>query len=255
MQFPSAALLLAFFLALVSSGAQAGVGERAGEVASAWKGWYVVERTQYYSLDDQNYCWYDDGWQGPGWYWCGYESDVGAGWGGPYGWNGWGGGHRVRRHGAHGIGVWRPGAPNHVRGAGVAVTAPGLRRGATAYGHFGAGSAGWRRPGAGGPSGYPGPQGGGVPSFHGVPGGGGVHGFGAPASPGLQAGGAPAFHGAAGGAGFHGFGAPASPGFQGGGAQGFHGFGGGGLQGFGGAGGSHGGGGAFSVGGRGGGHR
>ena len=67
MQFPSAALLLAIFLALVSSGAQAGVGERAGEAAPASKGWPAFQRTQYYSFDNQNYCWYNDGWQGPGW--------------------------------------------------------------------------------------------------------------------------------------------------------------------------------------------
>lgn len=48
-------------------------------------------------FDDQNYCWYDDGWQCPGWYWCGYAWDDGIGWGGGYGWNGWrGGGSRNR---------------------------------------------------------------------------------------------------------------------------------------------------------------
>ena len=48
-------------------------------------------------FDDQNYCWYDDGWQGPGWYWCGYAWDEGVGWGGGYGWNGWRGGLAQRR--------------------------------------------------------------------------------------------------------------------------------------------------------------
>jgi hypothetical protein len=36
-----------------------------------------------------DYCWYPDGWRGPGWYWCGYAYRVGLGWGGPVGWNGW----------------------------------------------------------------------------------------------------------------------------------------------------------------------
>jgi hypothetical protein len=36
-----------------------------------------------------DYCWYDDGWQGAGWYWCGYGSRQGYGWGGGEGFNGW----------------------------------------------------------------------------------------------------------------------------------------------------------------------
>jgi hypothetical protein len=35
------------------------------------------------------YCWYRYGWAGPGWYWCGYGTRAGLGWGGAYGWNGW----------------------------------------------------------------------------------------------------------------------------------------------------------------------
>ena len=31
----------------------------------------VVETVQFVWLGHE-YCWYDDGWQGPGWYWCGY---------------------------------------------------------------------------------------------------------------------------------------------------------------------------------------
>jgi hypothetical protein len=36
----------------------------------------------------RNYCWYDDGWRGPGWYWCGYAYRQGLGWGGGDGWQG-----------------------------------------------------------------------------------------------------------------------------------------------------------------------
>jgi hypothetical protein len=46
-----------------------------------------------YVFGGRNYCWYDAGWQGPGYYWCGYAWRGGYGWGGAYGWNGWGGGH------------------------------------------------------------------------------------------------------------------------------------------------------------------
>jgi hypothetical protein len=35
------------------------------------------------------YCWYDDGWRGPGFYRCGFRLRTGLGWGGPAGWHGW----------------------------------------------------------------------------------------------------------------------------------------------------------------------
>jgi hypothetical protein len=35
------------------------------------------------------HCWYDAGWKGPGWYWCGYAKSEGKGWGGPEGFQGW----------------------------------------------------------------------------------------------------------------------------------------------------------------------
>ena len=41
----------------------------------------------------RNYCWYDGGWRGPGFYWCGYAWRSGLGWGGGYGWRGWRAGH------------------------------------------------------------------------------------------------------------------------------------------------------------------
>jgi hypothetical protein len=37
----------------------------------------------------KRYCFYDDGWHGPGWYWCGYRHRHGLGWGGERGWQGW----------------------------------------------------------------------------------------------------------------------------------------------------------------------
>jgi hypothetical protein len=41
----------------------------------------------------RRYCWYDDGWQGSGWYWCGYPWRLRLG----GGWNGWRGGQREGR--------------------------------------------------------------------------------------------------------------------------------------------------------------
>jgi hypothetical protein len=42
-----------------------------------------------YSWGGHPYCWYYNGWHGPGWYRCGYPWRTGYGWGGVWGWNGW----------------------------------------------------------------------------------------------------------------------------------------------------------------------
>ena len=75
-----------------------------------------IEKTQYV-WGGRNYCWYDNGWRGPGWYWCGYAWRSGLGWGGGFGWRGWswhsgrywsrsghwrGGGHHGGWHGGGG---------------------------------------------------------------------------------------------------------------------------------------------------------
>jgi hypothetical protein len=57
-----------------------------------------VEQAQFFFLG-HNFCWYDDGWQGPGWYWCGYAWNNGYGWGGGEGWHSWNHGQR---------GIYRP---------------------------------------------------------------------------------------------------------------------------------------------------
>src|ERR1700694_458594 len=49
----------------------------------------IVEKAQVLGWDGRRYCWYDDGWQGPGFYWCGYAWRQGFGWGGGSGWDGW----------------------------------------------------------------------------------------------------------------------------------------------------------------------
>jgi hypothetical protein len=61
----------------------------------------IIEATRMWN--DQSYCWYDEGWNGAGWYQCGYAKRRGYGWGGPMGWHGWGmgmGRHHMsgRRH-------------------------------------------------------------------------------------------------------------------------------------------------------------
>lgn len=55
-------------------------------------------------FNGRNYCFYLDGWRGPGWYWCGFARRRGLGWGGPQGWHGWRGGQHPRHR-----------RPGHVR--------------------------------------------------------------------------------------------------------------------------------------------
>ena len=69
-----------------------------------------IEQAQFF-FGGRNYCWYDDGWHGPGYYWCGYAFRRGLGWGGGEGWRGWhrGGGHAGGGH----VIVVRPGGDHH----------------------------------------------------------------------------------------------------------------------------------------------
>jgi len=54
---------------------------------------------EYYWFEGHRYCWYDIGWRGPGWYWCGYGLNNGIGWGGPIGWHFWYHfGHNILNH-------------------------------------------------------------------------------------------------------------------------------------------------------------
>jgi len=52
-----------------------------------------------YVFNGHQYCWYDDGWNGPGWYWCDYAWYRGYGWGGGEGWRGWDRDRWERGHG------------------------------------------------------------------------------------------------------------------------------------------------------------
>jgi hypothetical protein len=73
-----------------------------------------------------SYCWYDAGWRGSGFYWCGYAMRRGYGWGGGEGWRGW-------NRGGRGGGGGRAGF-NGARYGGHAATVGGARgRGAQAH--------------------------------------------------------------------------------------------------------------------------
>jgi hypothetical protein len=53
-----------------------------------------------YVHEGHRYCFYFNGWHGPGWYRCGFAFRRGLGWGGVYGWNSWNYGPYERRYGS-----------------------------------------------------------------------------------------------------------------------------------------------------------
>ncbi len=92
-----------------------------------------------YVYGGRRYCWYDDGWNGPGFYVCGQYLTRGIGWGGAAGWRGWRGGAVYRGGVARGGAVYRGGRA-------------GVHRGGAA--HFRGGAARGGRVGAGGRGGF-----------------------------------------------------------------------------------------------------
>ena len=55
----------------------------------------MLLKAQFY-WGGRHFCFYENGWNGPGFYWCGYAWRHGWGWGGPVGWHGWGRGYGHR---------------------------------------------------------------------------------------------------------------------------------------------------------------
>ena len=89
--------------ATLAATAQATPLSLTGQLGTVAAGLNPVEQAQFI-LGGRHYCFYLDGWHGPGFYWCGYAFRRGYGWGGPEGWHGWsrgGGGHGPIR-GGHG---------------------------------------------------------------------------------------------------------------------------------------------------------
>jgi hypothetical protein len=84
----AAAGVLAIGGAMATGSAQAAVPGGASAIRAASDLGAVTEQVQF-RFGGYDYCWADDGWRGPGWYWCGYAYRPGFGWGGPVGWNNW----------------------------------------------------------------------------------------------------------------------------------------------------------------------
>jgi len=61
-----------------------------GQTQPGTAGLLPIEKAQsFYNWGGYRYCFYWDGWKGPGWYRCGYEWRRNYGWGGGPGWHGW----------------------------------------------------------------------------------------------------------------------------------------------------------------------
>jgi hypothetical protein len=127
----SIALAAGFAIPLAGS-AEAAIGDGALGLSSAVGQLAPIQKVQFV-FGGQNYCWYDNGWQGPGFYWCGYAWNTGVGWGGGYGWNGWHGGYGVHGYGWNGGGVYHGGGYGY-HGGGVYHGGGGFHGGGVYHG-------------------------------------------------------------------------------------------------------------------------
>src|SRR5258708_1019247 len=123
---------LALASTLFANGAEAGVGASSGYALSSFGRLSPVETVQY-----AGDCWYDNGWNGQGWYQCGNEWNNGLGSVGavaPFV------GPVIRRHHRHGVAVLHPrqaspvypGAPSRRLRAGAVPPHSGLHPAAPA---------------------------------------------------------------------------------------------------------------------------
>jgi Chaperone of endosialidase len=85
--FTSVGMSAAFAVAGILSG-EAAAMPLGGSGKVALERIDLIAQAQY-SYGGKDYCWYDDGWNGPGWYVCGQYTVRGVGWGGGAGWHGW----------------------------------------------------------------------------------------------------------------------------------------------------------------------
>ena len=120
--------------AMLAAPAQAAPAGFAAGLNAGLSGADLVEKAQYV-YRGRRYCFYFDGWHGPGWYWCGYSHRRGYGWGGASGWRGW---HHGRVYRAptyrHPAPVYRHRAPTHrYRAPTTRHRAPASRHGAPAH--------------------------------------------------------------------------------------------------------------------------
>lgn len=79
--------------AVAAAALAAGAGQVSAQPAIGADPLFQPAAIGVYFFGGHRFCWYDNAWNGPGWYWCGYPWRRGIGWGGGWGWRGWVGGH------------------------------------------------------------------------------------------------------------------------------------------------------------------
>ena len=65
----------------------------------------MMQKAAVFIIEGYRYCFYFNGWHGPGWYRCGFAWRRNLGWGGEYGWQSWSYGPAERRYGRGGATV------------------------------------------------------------------------------------------------------------------------------------------------------
>lgn len=65
----------------------------------------MIQKAAVFIIEGHRYCFYFNGWHGPGWYRCGFAWRRNLGWGGEYGWQSWSYGPAERRYGHGGATV------------------------------------------------------------------------------------------------------------------------------------------------------
>jgi len=80
----------------------------------------TIQKVAVFIIEGNRYCFYFDGWHGPGWYRCGFSWRRNLGWGGEYGWQSWSYGPAERRFG-HGAVRGRSEGPGRNVEGGVSI--------------------------------------------------------------------------------------------------------------------------------------
>jgi hypothetical protein len=88
---PMKMMSLAIAAGTLLAAAQANAGSFPVQTGLTGSGSDLIDQVavRVYVHEGQRYCFYFDGWHGPGWYRCGFAFRRGLGWGGVYGWNDW----------------------------------------------------------------------------------------------------------------------------------------------------------------------
>ena len=64
--------------ALMTVSANAAAAPNSNAIRAAIDDLSMIDTVQVYIIGGHRHCWYDDAWNGPGWYWCGYGWRRGA---------------------------------------------------------------------------------------------------------------------------------------------------------------------------------